>query len=297
MRLWKREDELERRLRSSRPEPRTDLVRALAGLIDEAPRPRAMRFALAAILTAVALAAFGAFGGLSYAGRRSNSAPTNRRATARGPITRIRTRAMRKGTTRATRRARTTTTRLTTSTAGRPRSATAHRRNEPARAHQREQQRGAGSQAAARRHAAVPVGPVPVRLSLRTKTDRLRRPTRSVGRHVFCGYGRTCRSAAGSPKCGVAPSASASRESAVSPSPSQWRSALRCSITDVSVWTRSARVCAASACSRSASRSRASRSRRAAATISSACSRDFFSAASLSRRAASLTLSAQRSAE
>lgn len=69
MRLWKREDELEGRLRSSRPEPRTDFVRSLAGLINEAPRPRGVRFALAAVLTAVALAAFGASGGLSYAAK------------------------------------------------------------------------------------------------------------------------------------------------------------------------------------------------------------------------------------
>ena len=69
MRFWKREDELEGRLRSSRPEARSEFVRELGGRLEGAPRPRAMRFALAATLTAVALAVFGGFGGLSYAGK------------------------------------------------------------------------------------------------------------------------------------------------------------------------------------------------------------------------------------
>ena len=65
----KREDELETRLRGARPEARSDFVRTLAGELEDAPRSRARRLALAAILTAMALAAFGAVGGLSYAGK------------------------------------------------------------------------------------------------------------------------------------------------------------------------------------------------------------------------------------
>jgi hypothetical protein len=68
-RFWKREDELEARLRGARPEARSEFVRALTAEIEDAPRPRAFRLTLAGILTAVALAAFGAFGGLSYAAK------------------------------------------------------------------------------------------------------------------------------------------------------------------------------------------------------------------------------------
>jgi hypothetical protein len=69
MRFWKREDELEARLRASRPEPRPEFVRAIAGRVEHVPRRRAARVALAASLTVVALAVFGGLGGLSYAAK------------------------------------------------------------------------------------------------------------------------------------------------------------------------------------------------------------------------------------
>lgn len=68
-RFWNREDELEARLRGARPEARSEFVRAVTGEIEDVPRPRALRLAVAGTLTAVALAAFGAFGGLSYAAK------------------------------------------------------------------------------------------------------------------------------------------------------------------------------------------------------------------------------------
>lgn len=68
-RFSRREDQLEARLRARRHEPRDAFVRALEAGIDEAPRPKAMRLAVVGIVTAVALAAFGASGGLSYAAK------------------------------------------------------------------------------------------------------------------------------------------------------------------------------------------------------------------------------------
>ena len=66
-RFSKREDQLEAQLRARRREPRDGFVRSVGAGIGAAPRPRALRLALAGMLLAVALAAFGAFGGLSYA--------------------------------------------------------------------------------------------------------------------------------------------------------------------------------------------------------------------------------------
>lgn len=68
-RFSRREDQLEARLRARRHEPRDAFVRALEAGIDEAPRPKAMRLAVVGIVTTVALAAFGASGGLSYAAK------------------------------------------------------------------------------------------------------------------------------------------------------------------------------------------------------------------------------------
>jgi hypothetical protein len=68
-RFWKREDDLEARLRAERPEPRPEFVRAVAAGIDAAPRRRSYRLAFAAALTALAIAAFGAVGGLGYAAK------------------------------------------------------------------------------------------------------------------------------------------------------------------------------------------------------------------------------------
>jgi hypothetical protein len=73
-RFSKREDQLEAQLRARRREPRDAFVRSVEAGIDEAPRPRALRLAVAGILTAVALAAFGASGGLSYAAKAVSNA-------------------------------------------------------------------------------------------------------------------------------------------------------------------------------------------------------------------------------
>jgi hypothetical protein len=63
------EDELEARLRARRREPSDDFVRTIEARVHDAPRPRAMRLAVVGLFTAVALAAFGASGGLSYAAK------------------------------------------------------------------------------------------------------------------------------------------------------------------------------------------------------------------------------------
>ena len=74
--FWNRKDELEARLKASRPEPPPELVDRLVTRIEGQPihRRRGMRIAVAAGLTAGALAAFGAFGGLSYAAKAVSSA-------------------------------------------------------------------------------------------------------------------------------------------------------------------------------------------------------------------------------
>jgi hypothetical protein len=74
MRFWRRGDDLEARLRANRPEPRRELVSSIAARIDEAPRPRRHRLALAGALTAGALVMFSAFGGLGYAANAVESA-------------------------------------------------------------------------------------------------------------------------------------------------------------------------------------------------------------------------------
>ena len=68
-RFRRRENELEARLRARRTEPSDSFVRSLETGIEAAPRPRARRIAVVGVLTAVALAAFGASGGLSYAAK------------------------------------------------------------------------------------------------------------------------------------------------------------------------------------------------------------------------------------
>ena len=73
-RFSRREDQLEARLRARRREPSDAVVRSVESRIDAAPRPRALRLAFAGILTAVALAAFGASGGLSYAAKAVSNA-------------------------------------------------------------------------------------------------------------------------------------------------------------------------------------------------------------------------------
>jgi hypothetical protein len=72
MRLWRREDDLEARLRASRPEPPRELVSSMVTRIHAGPRP--YRLALAGALTAGALLMFSAFGGLGYAANAVESA-------------------------------------------------------------------------------------------------------------------------------------------------------------------------------------------------------------------------------
>jgi hypothetical protein len=76
--FWKREDELEAELRASRPEPPSRLVDGLVARVEaKGRRPRSRlsgRIALAGVMTAAAIAVFGAFGGLSYAAKSVASA-------------------------------------------------------------------------------------------------------------------------------------------------------------------------------------------------------------------------------
>jgi hypothetical protein len=72
--FWKREDDLEARLRANRPEARAEFVRDLEARIEVTRRPGAIRIALAGCLTAFALAVFGAFGALSYAAKSVETA-------------------------------------------------------------------------------------------------------------------------------------------------------------------------------------------------------------------------------
>jgi hypothetical protein len=68
-RFWKRQDELERRLRRERPVPPALLVNTLLQQIDATPgrRRSSFRLGLAAAVSVAMLLALGAFGGLGYA--------------------------------------------------------------------------------------------------------------------------------------------------------------------------------------------------------------------------------------
>jgi hypothetical protein len=76
-RFWNRDHaELERRLRSARPEPREDFLDDLVSRVDASPSERpaatrvrggAPRFALAGLVTAAMVVALAAFGGVGYA--------------------------------------------------------------------------------------------------------------------------------------------------------------------------------------------------------------------------------------
>lgn len=72
-RFSRREDQLESRLRARRREPGDTFLRSVESRIEAAPRPRALRLAVAGMLLAVALAAFGASGGLSYAAKAAKA--------------------------------------------------------------------------------------------------------------------------------------------------------------------------------------------------------------------------------
>jgi hypothetical protein len=74
--FWKRQDELEARLKASRPEAPPELVDNLVARIegDVAHRQRGLRIGVAVAITAAALGVFGAFGGLSYAAKAVSKA-------------------------------------------------------------------------------------------------------------------------------------------------------------------------------------------------------------------------------
>ena len=70
MRIWRRQDDLERELRAQRPEPRRDLLDGIASrIVGESRRrsDRRLRLGVAVALSVGMLAALGAFGGLTYA--------------------------------------------------------------------------------------------------------------------------------------------------------------------------------------------------------------------------------------
>jgi hypothetical protein len=77
-RFFKRhgEGDLEQRLRSERPEPSAELMRALSERMAAEPaarRPRRARVAVAGIALAAVIGAFGAFGGIGYAANAAKS--------------------------------------------------------------------------------------------------------------------------------------------------------------------------------------------------------------------------------
>jgi hypothetical protein len=71
-RLW-RHDELEARLRSSKPEPRAEFVDALVSWVEGRRLTRTPRVALATTLSVVGLLMFGVFGGIGYAASATHS--------------------------------------------------------------------------------------------------------------------------------------------------------------------------------------------------------------------------------
>ncbi len=74
IRFWKSKDDLEARLRASRPEPSPQFVQALARSVETSRRLRSRRTAVAVGFTAASLAIFGAFGGLGYAAKAVSNA-------------------------------------------------------------------------------------------------------------------------------------------------------------------------------------------------------------------------------
>src|SRR6266498_1935593 len=74
IRFWKSKDDLEARLRASRPEPSPQFVQALARSVEASRRLRSRRTAVAVGFTAASLAIFGAFGGLGYAAKAVSNA-------------------------------------------------------------------------------------------------------------------------------------------------------------------------------------------------------------------------------
>jgi hypothetical protein len=73
--FFKRDDELERELRSNRPEPRAEFLAAIVGRVEAGRRPTAprLRLGFAAALTVGILSSLAAFGGLGYAASAARS--------------------------------------------------------------------------------------------------------------------------------------------------------------------------------------------------------------------------------
>ena len=84
MRFWRHRDDIERRLRSERPDARPEFVRALSDRV--APRPVATRrsLALAAVFTVLLLSMFAAAGGVSYAADAVSSTVSSAKSTLSG---------------------------------------------------------------------------------------------------------------------------------------------------------------------------------------------------------------------
>jgi hypothetical protein len=72
-RLWSHGDELEARLRASRPEPRREFLDAIVGQFEPKRTGGVLRVAFAAGLTVVGLVMLGAFGGIGYASSAAHS--------------------------------------------------------------------------------------------------------------------------------------------------------------------------------------------------------------------------------
>lgn len=83
MRLWRRTsiDDIARRLRAERPQPRDEFVRVIEEEIGKQSRPplryRSSRLVYATALTAALLATLAGFGGLSYAASSAGSSATS----------------------------------------------------------------------------------------------------------------------------------------------------------------------------------------------------------------------------
>jgi hypothetical protein len=75
VKLWKSEDELETRLRTSRRRPSADYVSSIVNGLDEPRTVRRPRIALGVAVTAAAVGIFGVFGGLGYAAQAIHIAP------------------------------------------------------------------------------------------------------------------------------------------------------------------------------------------------------------------------------
>jgi hypothetical protein len=72
-RLWRGTDDLEARLRASRPEPRPEFLYAVVGRLKRNRRALTLRVAFASVLTVIGLVVFGTAGGIGYASSAAHS--------------------------------------------------------------------------------------------------------------------------------------------------------------------------------------------------------------------------------